>query len=173
MRRWCRERFPHHRLQRKPPISDPGMHHGTCITHVPWCMSGSLTRGGEENVSGVPGACTTRNFAYLVRGPWSAEGMSTGKYSSVPFYKNGLTLIPPWINNHLPSKVWDEIAYTFPWYGIACQSKLGYGMKSKLSSEAERLNFPQNSLTSLRLRFKLKNYFKVYQNVISTVCGSL
>ena len=24
------------------------MHHGTCVTHVPWCMSGSLTRGGGE-----------------------------------------------------------------------------------------------------------------------------
>ena len=23
-------------------VSDPGMHHGTCVTHVPWCMSGSL-----------------------------------------------------------------------------------------------------------------------------------
>ena len=42
--------FPHHRLQRKPLVSDPGMHHGTCVTHVPWCMSGSLTRGGRENV---------------------------------------------------------------------------------------------------------------------------
>ena len=21
----------------------PGMHHGTCVTHVPWCMPGSLT----------------------------------------------------------------------------------------------------------------------------------
>ena len=31
----------------KPLVSDPGMHHGT---HVPWCMSGSLTRGGGENV---------------------------------------------------------------------------------------------------------------------------
>ena len=29
--------------------SDPGMHHGTCVTHVPLCMSGSLTRGGGEN----------------------------------------------------------------------------------------------------------------------------
>ena len=34
--------FHHHRLQRKPLVSDPGMHHGTCVTHVPWCMSGSL-----------------------------------------------------------------------------------------------------------------------------------
>ena len=28
-----------------PPsrFSDPDMHHGTCVTHMPWCMSGSLT----------------------------------------------------------------------------------------------------------------------------------
>ena len=43
MRRECRERFPRHRFQRKPFVSDPGMHHGTCVTR---CMSGSLTRGG-------------------------------------------------------------------------------------------------------------------------------
>ena len=24
-------------------ISDPDMHHGTCVTHVPWCMPESLT----------------------------------------------------------------------------------------------------------------------------------
>ena len=46
MRRECRERFPRHRLQRKPLVSDPGMHHGTCVTHVPWCMSGSLNCDG-------------------------------------------------------------------------------------------------------------------------------
>ena len=28
-----------------PLVSDPDMHHGTCLTHVPWCMSGSLTSG--------------------------------------------------------------------------------------------------------------------------------
>ena len=28
-----------------PRASDPGMHHGTCVTHVPWCMLGSLTTG--------------------------------------------------------------------------------------------------------------------------------
>ena len=38
--------------------------------HVPWCMSGSLTRGGKENDPGIPDACATRNFTYLVRGPW-------------------------------------------------------------------------------------------------------
>ena len=69
MRRECRERFYRHRLQRKPLISDPDMHHLTCVTHVPWCMSGSLTRGGGEDVPGIPGACATRYFTYLVRGP--------------------------------------------------------------------------------------------------------
>ena len=68
--RECRERFPHHRLQRKLLVSDPGMHHGTCVTHVPWCMSGSLNCGGGENVPGIPGPCATRNFTYLARGPW-------------------------------------------------------------------------------------------------------
>ena len=62
MRREFRERFPRHRFQRKPLVSDPGMHHDTCVTHVPWCMSGSLTRGGGENVPGIPGACAIHNF---------------------------------------------------------------------------------------------------------------
>ena len=59
-----------------PPlrVSDPDMHQGTCVTHVPWCMPGSLTIGffavgGRENVPGIPGACVIRNFTYLVRGP--------------------------------------------------------------------------------------------------------
>ena len=32
-----------------PQVSDPGMHHGTCVTHVPWCMPGSLTSGSLRN----------------------------------------------------------------------------------------------------------------------------
>ena len=60
-----------------PPtwVSDPDMHHGTCLTHVPWSMSGSLTSGFfwsrvGEKVPGTPGACATRTFKCLVRGPW-------------------------------------------------------------------------------------------------------
>ena len=68
--RWgCREHFPRHRLQRKLLVSNPSMHHGTCITHMPWCMSRSLTRGDGENVPDNPGACATRKFTYLARGP--------------------------------------------------------------------------------------------------------
>ena len=46
-----------------------------CITarasHVLWCISGSLTHGGGENVPGIPGACANCNSTYLVRGPWN------------------------------------------------------------------------------------------------------
>ena len=69
MRRECREGFSRHRLQRKPPASDPDMHQCTCVTHVPWCMWGSPTRDGGENVPGIPGACASCNFTYLSRGP--------------------------------------------------------------------------------------------------------
>ena len=66
------------RFQRKLLVSGSGMHHVTCFTHVPWCMSGSLTRGGRENVPCIPGACATRNFTYLVRGTW--ETINTSRY---------------------------------------------------------------------------------------------
>ena len=30
-----------------------------------------------------------------------------------PFYEHGLNLIPAWISNHKPSKVYDEVNYPF------------------------------------------------------------
>ena len=57
-----------------PPVSNPDIHHGTRVTHVPWCKQGSLTSGfiwsrWRGNVPDIPGACATQNFTYLVRGP--------------------------------------------------------------------------------------------------------
>ena len=86
MLRECRERFHRHRLQRKPLVNDPGMHHGTCVTHVPLCTSGSLTRGGRENQPGIPGARTTRTFTYLVRGPLKTCQSCTQNVSK--FFRN-------------------------------------------------------------------------------------
>ena len=73
MRRECLERFLRDQLQKKSLVSDPGMPHNTCVTHVPWCISESLTCSGRENVPGIPGACATRNFTHLVRGPWHCK----------------------------------------------------------------------------------------------------
>ena len=85
MHRECRERFPRHRLQRKPVVRDPGMHHGTCATHVPWCMSESLNRGGGEKRSRH--SRRMRNPQYYVSGKrpmgnsWSAVVV---RYKSIP-----------------------------------------------------------------------------------------
>ena len=40
------------------------------------------------------------------------------------FYQHGLFLIPVWISNHMPSKVWDEITYRFPnFYGATVEAR--------------------------------------------------
>ena len=64
MRRECRERFPFYRTQRIPLVSDPGIHHGTCLMHVPWCVSRSLTADSRKTFP------ATHNVTYLLRGPW-------------------------------------------------------------------------------------------------------
>ena len=60
-----------------PRVSEPDMHHGTCVAHVPCCMLGSLTNGFLWSMwrGNVPGACATRNFTYLVRGRWHPWGL--------------------------------------------------------------------------------------------------
>ena len=81
-----------------PRISDPDMHHGTCVTHVPWCKPGSLTGqvGDGENVSGISSACTTRNFPYLVRGPRWTQVPSGRRYQGYV----SLTILTIYIENN-------------------------------------------------------------------------
>ena len=73
-----------------PRVSDPDMHHGTCVMQVPWCMLGWLTSGflwsrWRENVPGILGACATRNITYLVRGPWQDLNIPQKKSMHPPF----------------------------------------------------------------------------------------
>ena len=56
-------------LSPQPPVSDPDMHHDTCVT------PGSLTSGfvwsqWRGNGPGIPGACATHNYTFLIKGPW-------------------------------------------------------------------------------------------------------
>ena len=61
-------------------VSDSDMHHGTCVTHVPWCMPGSLTSGflwsrwRGKKLTAFPA------HTYLVRGPWTT---CTSHYSTL------------------------------------------------------------------------------------------
>ena len=66
MRRECRERFPRHRSLEIP----------ACISVRAWRTCRDACRDHQRTVSfdvgageKVPGACATRNFTYLVRGP--------------------------------------------------------------------------------------------------------
>ena len=50
--------FPRHRLQRKPLVSDPGMHHGIAYPR----LRGKRSRHSRR--------MRTHSFTYLARGPW-------------------------------------------------------------------------------------------------------
>ena len=80
MRQECWGHFPRHWLQRTPLVSDPDMHHDTCIT------SGSLIRGRGESIPGNPRTCVTSNFMYLAR---------AGKLIRLSNHKKHPTLISP------------------------------------------------------------------------------
>ena len=61
-----------------PWVSDPDMHHGTCVMHGPRCMPGTLASGflwsrWWRKVPGIPGACATHHFTYLTRDPCIVE----------------------------------------------------------------------------------------------------
>ena len=107
--------FPRRRFQRKPIVSDPGMHHGTCVTHVPWCMSGSLTCGDGENVPGIPGAC-----APAILRIWQ-EAHGNRIWSSLFFAVFELSVIvgPMWLNTlYLIGVIhwhWDPVPVKQPW----------------------------------------------------------
>ena len=51
-----------------PQVSDPGMHHGTCVTHVSWCMPGSLTNGFLWNRRRGKRSRRMRNLQFCVSG---------------------------------------------------------------------------------------------------------
>ena len=86
MRRECRERFPHHRLQRKPLVSDPRMHHGTCVTHVRWCMSGSLTLGGGAKRSRHPRRMRNPQFYVFGKRPMVVVSMPCSWWLKEPWF---------------------------------------------------------------------------------------
>ena len=113
--------FPRRRFQRKPLVSDPGMHHGTCVPHVPWCMSGSLTCGDGENVPGIPGACAPS----ILRIWQEAHAISLYIYRELGLLNGIMTL---------PCQKYAPVCIL--WYftggsprrgdGRSCQSNLGY-----------------------------------------------
>ena len=63
-------RFPHHRLK-KDTASQRSRHASRHVRHACTVMDvGIANPQWRGNVPGIPGACATRNFTYLVRGPY-------------------------------------------------------------------------------------------------------
>ena len=81
------------------------MHHGTCVTHVPWCILGSLTRGGGENVPSIPGACATCNVAYLLGGPFNRV-QTNGSEKLFILYSSYLTFADGWDSKHHTQRIY-------------------------------------------------------------------
>ena len=130
MRRECWERFPRHRLKRKTLGSDPGMHYGTCMAHVPWCMPGSLTRGGGENVPGIPGALRNPQFCVSGKRPI----VSTDIWQHQPYQMNIHQLITCLTNWHVFGVIqtstnhdlrWSQFQWC-DWYEMLCICKKRY-----------------------------------------------
>ena len=77
-----------------PLVSDPDMHHGTCVTHVPWCMRGSLTRGFLWSRWRGKRSRHSRRIRnpHLVRGPWKPQKSNTTTKHKV--LQNRLYIVP-------------------------------------------------------------------------------
>ena len=70
MHRECRERFPRHCWLAIPTYITARASRTCRDACRNRKLAVSFEIGGGENVPGIPGACATRNFVYLARGPW-------------------------------------------------------------------------------------------------------
>ena len=113
MRRECRERFPRHR-----GLAMTNMHHGTRVTHMPWCMPGSLTSGflwslWREKCSRHFRRMCTHNFTYLVRAPWNRQqGVKThyeGPWRQCRMRHCMRIMLQPWNKRLYKSSGWDPL----------------------------------------------------------------
>ena len=100
-RRECRERF-----FLSSGVSDPDMHPGTCVTHVPWCRPGSLTAISFEV------GCGAHAQSPILRIWQEAQGNGMKKLDQIYFakYEYHTTFNPFRVNHHKESPSLANIA---------------------------------------------------------------
>ena len=96
-----------------PPsrISDPDMHHGTCVTHVPWCMPGSLTSGFLWNWWQGKRSRYSRcmlNWQFYVSGKRSMAGLVEPSISACIPATDGTSLPNKEISHRQQANDWEE-----------------------------------------------------------------
>ena len=71
-----------------------------------------------------------------------------------PFYWHGLTLIPLWMNNHIPSKSWDKIPYPLQNYKGGTVEVRKWRSNFTPYFIASVIIYPMLGLKSIKLSFK-------------------
>ena len=99
-----------------PWLSDPDMHHGTCVMHVPWCLPGSLNSGllwslWRGKRSRHSWCMRNPNFYVSRKRPMSDMVLQMQLFSIL--YNCVTNQILFWTNTFLNSL---RIKYAFPWY---------------------------------------------------------
>ena len=87
------------RVKRKPLISDPGIHHGTCVTHMPWCIAGSVTRGSRGKRS--KHFLRMCNPQFYVSGKRPIQGSIYITLLKIYYQPNGKSWYTNYINAHV------------------------------------------------------------------------
>ena len=88
-----------------PRVSDPDMHHGTCVTHVPWCMSVLLTS------------------AFLWSRWWGKRSRHSRRMRNPQFYVSGKRPIGP--TSVLSSRRWPKICIAV-WVNVVHLSTISH-----------------------------------------------
>ena len=160
------------RLQTKPLVSDPSMHHGTCVTHVWWCMSGSLTRGGRKTFPAFPSHAQP---AILRIWKEALSGPVVVHYIIARVFPQGTIWCIVMFCDQYPSILntvniiqlccWDVTGKLGQWHGSLCRQVLSHcGMVTTLG-EINRLKIFQN----MQLFFFKKRNAYVFLFVLKTI----
>ena len=93
------------------------MHHGTCVTHVPWCMPGLLTSGflwiqRRGKRSRHSRRMLNPQFTYLVRGPLQRQGIATFTCNTGNIIWN-IKRLGIWSNLSVYSHLWTTFTNMF------------------------------------------------------------
>ena len=97
-----------------PRVSDPDMHHGTCVTHVPWCMPGSLTKGflWSRRRGKTFSAFPAHAQSTILRICWEAHSklFLRCNHSSMRYLQRRFSLttdcVSTWMSYYIPNFMW-------------------------------------------------------------------
>ena len=80
-------------------VSDPDMYHDTCVTHVPWCMSGSLISGFQWSrwrEKRSRHSRRMRNPQFCISGKWPMMALASKWHMTANIFQHASSNIHFW-----------------------------------------------------------------------------